>query len=292
MFRDRIKAKYEELSSNSRRLADFFLQQQLEASYMTTTELAERMGMNAATVVRFAQTLGYSGFREMIKEVQRTIKEEMSASHAAASGSPGDAKLFHSLLEKERRNLARTQARLTEQVDVILPALKNARRIWVMGQGYCSPLADLCAAALRGLELPAASISPDPTEAAENLKETDADDLLIGFSLTGMDLGVGDAIRFARQQGAKTLAFSGSTVTAAARAAEVSVICPGSTQAPTPSFTGLAAMIAALVAAFAARYPERATAAQARLQQSYRQILTLRAQSLSEMDIESLYPDR
>jgi len=289
MFRERIQAKYSELTPSFRKLADFILQRQLDAAFMTATEMANRMGVDAATVVRFAQNLGYSGFRELIKEVQRVLKAELIASYSPDLNALDDVGLFRSLLENEKHNLELAQSRLTEQADTILPTLLNAQRIWVMGQGRCAHLAALCAYVLREIGLPAIAIAPDPLEAAENLKGVGAEDLVVGFSLTGMDLSVADAVGFARQRGAKTFVFSASPVTAAALAAETTIICPGPTQAHVPSFTGLAAMIVALVAAFTARYPERAAAMTADLHQSYHELLTLQAHSSSEVNVEELW---
>jgi len=289
MFRERIQAKYSELTPSFRKLADFILQRQLDAAFMTATEMAHRMGVDAATVVRFAQTLGYSGFRELIKEVQQVVKAELKVSYSPDLDAPDDVGLFRSLLENEKHNLEMAQAQLTEQANTVLPTLLNAQRVWIMGQGCCVHLAALCASALREIGLPAVAIAPDPLEAAENLKGVGAEDLVIGFSLSGMDLSVADAIGFARQCGAKTLVFSGSPVTAAALTAETTVICPGPTRMHMPSFAGLAAMIAVLVVAFTARYPEKAEAMVKDLQQSYRELLALQALSSSEVDVEELW---
>ena len=289
MFRERIKAKYDELTPSFRKLADFILQRQLDAAFMTATELAQSMDVDAATVVRFAQTLGYSGFRELIKEVQRVVKAELTASYTPDLEAPDDLVLFRGILENERHNLVLAQTQLTEQANAVMPALLDARRIWVMGQGSGAHLAALCASVLRGIGLPAVSIAPDPLEAASNLKEAGADDLVIGFSVSGMDLTVADAVNFARQRGAKTLVFTTSLVTAAAMAAETTIVCPGPTQTHVPSFTGLAAMIVVLFAAFTARYPERAAAMTADLQQGYRELLTFQAHSSSEVDVEELW---
>jgi DNA-binding MurR/RpiR family transcriptional regulator len=289
MFRERIQAKYSELTPSFRKLADFILQQQLDAAFMTATEMAHSMGVDAATVVRFAQTLGYSGFRELIKEVQRVVKAELTTSYSPALEAPDDVGLFRSFLENERHNLELAQAQLTEQANTLLPMLSSAQRIWVMGQGCCAHLAALCASALRGIGLPAVTIAPDPLEAAENLKGVGAEDLVMGFSLTGMDLSVADAIGFARQRGAKTIVFSASAVAAAALAAETTIVCPGPTQTHVPSFTGLAAMIVGLVVAFTARHPEKAAAMTADLRQSYRELLALQARSSSEVDVEELW---
>jgi DNA-binding MurR/RpiR family transcriptional regulator len=289
MFRERIKAKYNELSPSFRRLADFILQQQLDVALMNATELAQRMDIDAATEVRFAQALGYDGFRELIREIRQVVKKELTAAYTASLDAPSDLGLFRSLLENEKHNLTLAQTQLTEQVNTILTSLASARRIWTVGQGSGAHLAALCASALRELDLAATYIAPNPLETAQDLKGISAEDVVIGFSLTGMDLGVANAISFARQGGAKTIAFSGSPVTAAAIAAEIPIICPGPTQTHTPSFTGLAAMIVTLIAAFSARYPERATAARASLQESYQQLLELQAHSSSEVDVEDLW---
>ena len=289
MFRERIQAKYGELTPSFRKLADFILQKQLDAAFMTATELAHHLDVDAATVVRFAQNLGYSGFRQLIKEVQQVVKAELTTAYSPDLDAPDDLGLFRSLLENERHNLALAQAQLTEQANAIFPTLLSAQRIWVVGQSHGVHLAGLCASTLRAIGLPAVTIGSDPLEVAENLKGVGAEDLVIGFSLTGMDLVMGDAVQFARRRGAKTLVFSASAIAAPALAAEMSVICPGPTKTHTPSFAGLAAMIAVLGAAFAARYSEEATEMTASLKQSFRELLELQAGSSSEVDVEELW---
>ena len=289
MFRERIQAKYEDLTPSFRKLADFILQQQLNAAFMTATELARQLDVDAATVVRFAQNLGYSGFREMIKEVQKIVKAELAASHTPSLETPDDVGLLRNLLENERHNLTLAQARLTDQANSVLPTLLGAQRVWVTGQGHCAHLAALCASVLREVGLAAVRIAADPVEVSTSLKGVGAEDLIIGFSLAGTELDVANAVQFARQCGAKTLVFSASAVAPACLAAETTVVCPGSTKTHTPSFTGLAAMIAVLVAAFAARYPERAAALTGDLRQSYRELVVLQAESSSKVNVDELW---
>ena len=288
MFRERIKANYKTLSPSFRRLADFVLNQSLDVALMTATELAQQMDMDAATVVRFAQTIGYTGFRELLKEIQQVVKEELIASYTTNLDTADDADLFRGLLENEKHNLSLVQTQLTEQANTILPTLTSARRIWVLGQDSCAHLAALCAAKLQEIDLPAVFIVSDPMEVAKHIKRAGPEDMLLAFSLDRMDLQVADAINFARQRAVKTFAFSASPVTAAALAAETTVICPDPTQTQTSSFTGLAAMIVVLVAACAARHPERVAAARDKLQESYRGLLELRTLNASEVDVENL----
>jgi DNA-binding MurR/RpiR family transcriptional regulator len=289
MFRDRIRKKYDGLTPSFRKLADFMLQDQLDAAFMTATELASRLGVDAATVVRFAQELGYTGFRELSKEIQEVVRSELKASYTADVDVPDDQGLFRGLLGNERHNLELAQDRLTEQVNSLIPSLLDADRIWVVGQGHCSHLAGLCAAALREVGLPAVATAPDPLEAAANLKEIGETELVVGFSLTGMDLETANVIRYARDRGAATFVFSASPVAAAALEAETPIICPGPTQTDITSFTGLAAMIVVVVTAFTARHAAEAAAMTDELRHSYREFLEMQVDSASELDIEALW---
>ncbi len=288
MFRQRIQDHYEGLTPSFRKLADFILEEELEAAFMTATEMADRIGVDAATVVRFAQTIGYTGFRQMIKEVQRVVKGELTASYAPDLDAPDDVGLFRSLLENERHNLAQTQVQLNQRANMVLPAIVDAKRIWVLGQGISAHVSGLCASVLRDLDLPAVFISADPLVAASNLKEVGPEDMVIGFSITGMELSVADALRFARQRGARTIAFSASTVSGVALAAETAITCPGTMHTHVPSFTSLVAMVAVLASAFAVHYPEKAAAQRENMRQSFEQILELQARSSSNVDVEKL----
>jgi DNA-binding MurR/RpiR family transcriptional regulator len=289
MFREKIQEKHDELTPSFRKLADFIQNNELDAAFMTATELANRLGVDAATVVRFAQELGYSGFRELSKEIQEVVRADLKASYTADLDAPDDLDLFRGLLVNEKHNLELAQDRLTEQVDSLLPALLSANRIWVVGQGQCAHLAGLCADALREVGSPAVAIAPDPLAAATNLKEVGEGDVIIGFSLTGMDLDTANVISFARERGAATFVFTASPVSAAALEAETSIICPGPTQTDVPSFTGLAAMLVVVVTAFAVRHPKEADTMTGAVRESYRQLLDKQEEIVSELNVEDLW---
>jgi len=289
MFREKIQENYDDLTPSFRKLADFMLQNQLDAAFMTATELANRLGVDAATVVRFAQELGYTGFRELSKEIQDVVRSELKASYTADLDAAEDLQLFRSLLDNEKHNLELAQDRLSEQINSLLPALLDADRIWVVGQGLSAHLAGLCAGVMREIGLLAVAVGTDPLEAARNLKEVGDADLLVGFSLSGMDLDTANVVRFARERGAGTFVFAASSVAAAALEAETSVICPGPTQKDVPSFTGLTAMIVAIVTAFAARYPEEAGRMTDELRRSYQELLEMQMETASDLDVEDLW---
>ncbi|MFB5189311.1 MurR/RpiR family transcriptional regulator [Alicyclobacillus fastidiosus] len=50
-----------------------------KVAFMTSAELAEQVGVSQASITRFAHSLGFSGFGEWSKEMQRMIRTELSA---------------------------------------------------------------------------------------------------------------------------------------------------------------------------------------------------------------------
>ncbi len=289
MFRVKIREKHGELTPSFRKLAEFIQNNELDAAFMTATELADQLEVDAATVVRFAQHLGYSGFRELSKEIQEVVRGDLRATYAADLDAATDLGLLRGLLGNERHNVELAQDRLTEEVNSLLPALLGAERIWLFGQGQCLHLAGLWADTLRGVGLPATAVAPDPLTAAKHLKEVGEEDLIIGLSLSPMDIDTANVISLARQRGAVTLGFSASPIAAAALEADTAIICPGPTQTEVSSFTGLAAMIVVLAAAFTVRYPERAEAMKRAVRDTYRELLETQEERSAELDLESLW---
>ncbi|HUI65890.1 MAG TPA: hypothetical protein VL126_13690, partial [Bacteroidota bacterium] len=73
-----IQAKYPHLTDNQRKVADFLLEHISEAPFLSVVELEKRSGASKATVVRFAQSLGFSGFLEMRERLLRGVKSQMT----------------------------------------------------------------------------------------------------------------------------------------------------------------------------------------------------------------------
>src|SRR4051794_8975083 len=65
---ERLAARRDALSPTEQRVADFFAQHREEAAFLSATEIAQRLGTSDATVVRTAQSLGYSGLQELKRE--------------------------------------------------------------------------------------------------------------------------------------------------------------------------------------------------------------------------------
>src|SRR5512141_3364544 len=76
-YEDRIRQDRSNMSKSFARLADFLLDSYVEAAFMTASELAHALNLDAATVVRFSQHLGYSGYPKLQREIRDRVKSDL-----------------------------------------------------------------------------------------------------------------------------------------------------------------------------------------------------------------------
>ena len=68
-----LAAMQDSLGKGGRRLATFFVDNLGANAMLSASEVAQRCGVNASTVVRLAQGLGYAGYREFQAVLQNQL---------------------------------------------------------------------------------------------------------------------------------------------------------------------------------------------------------------------------
>ena len=58
----KIEEKYSKFSKGQKKLADYIREAYDKAAFMTAARMGEEVGVSESTVVRFATSLGYSGY--------------------------------------------------------------------------------------------------------------------------------------------------------------------------------------------------------------------------------------
>ncbi len=75
-----ISARYSTLTKSEKRIADFLRKNQEEAAFLAAGEVAGRLGLSEATIVRFARTLGFAGYPSMRVVLQEAFRRRVTHS--------------------------------------------------------------------------------------------------------------------------------------------------------------------------------------------------------------------
>ncbi|MGC9523756.1 MAG: MurR/RpiR family transcriptional regulator [Anaerolineae bacterium] len=244
MFQERIQSHYETLSPRFRALPDFILENTLDVGFMTTTALARRVSVDPATVVRFSQKIGYSGYRELSREIKDYINNQLALRYGRkepdVEGIPGEVV---QLLDELSNRLLDMKVD-AERIADIIRAIRGARRIVTVGAVAGLGLAELWAAHLRLIGCPAISIPADPAQAALVLRDLGAEDLVVAIAL-GLASGteIGPILGLAADIGIQTVSITASPTLLPARQADVNLVVPAKTPSGYPSFDTIAAVL-------------------------------------------------
>jgi DNA-binding MurR/RpiR family transcriptional regulator len=126
-WRTRISAVFDHLSPSNRVVAAYLLEQPSEAAFMTGSDLAAHLDLDPATIVRFAQMLGYPGYPELAAEVRASVREVFDHAHEIQQPAEGTAATaWQEGLRESAANIA-TAARET--------SWRDARRFAKLLQG-------------------------------------------------------------------------------------------------------------------------------------------------------------
>lgn len=223
---------------------------------MTAAALADAVDVDTTTVVRFAQRLGYPGYPELIEDIQEQVKLELSQTYAAPDEDGGLPSKVQALLAKDRAHLEKALAHNTpDTLEDIMDMLQAAPRIVVLGESYATPIAESFAGMLDEAGLPVVYANGDVYERAKVLGKVGRKQVIVGFSPLDGDSGVARVMRYARAQGAITLACTPNLSSQTARAAEHLLYAPGESE-NMPSLTALFAVCTALAQTLMTLQPE------------------------------------
>jgi DNA-binding MurR/RpiR family transcriptional regulator len=221
-YEDRIRQERPSMSKSFAKLADFLLDSYIEAAFMTASELAHRLDLDAATVVRFAQTLGYKGFPHLQREIRQRVlgdllvRPEQAKVAESVPGVVANAMAELSLaLEQTRMSLdTEALAKLVEQIGA-------ARRIILLAENPAQAAAYNLVHFLEQGGFPIYIARSGVADLARTVHTATDQDLLIALEVSGQSPYIAGALESARQKGLPTAAILGAASLNSARAADV-----------------------------------------------------------------------
>lgn len=146
-----------------RTIADALIEEPGEFAILSITEVAERLEVSPSAIVRFAQSLGFSGFTPLQKMLRRGLVEGTSYRDRARGlgwgGQGGRSDIDYVLRAFAAANIRAIQE-AEDTIDGaalgdVVAALRAARLIGVVGQKRAFPLASYLFYGLARLELDA-----------------------------------------------------------------------------------------------------------------------------------------
>ncbi len=248
----RIRQRLGKMSPRLRQVADYVLTHYDRASFLPAAKLGQAIGVSESTVVRFAMTLGYSGYAPFQETLQEIVKSQLTTvDRLEFADSRNTAKSIAArIMEADVENLRLTLRDLDESAfrDAV-SAITQARRILVIGFRGAASLALFLGLNLNwifGNVKVAGFTAQDLWEDLVHLKHGD---LVIGISFPRYTDATVRAIAEARRCGCKIIALTDSVLSPLSWYADVVLTARHTIPTYADSFVAPLSVINALLAA-------------------------------------------
>lgn len=262
---EQIRAMMDRFTKRQRMLAEYMVQRPEKVGFLSISELAANAGVSVATVVRFCNRLGYSGYIELGRKVQTGIQNDLSmldrfqlSQRAASMGKkPGDS-AFERVLALEMESLAQL-ARSIRRPDFFkcVKWMGQARHVAVIGCLASAGLAEYFAYAAAKVLPSVQSATSGGARDAGLMKELDENALVFVLAFPRYPAASLKLGQLAQKAGAKIVAVTDSLQSPAIQLAHLSFLISISASAMIDAYAAPVTFINALITQFAEENPEK-----------------------------------
>ena len=201
-------------SKGQRKIANFTLESYDKAAFMTASRLGKKVGVSESTVVRFASELGYDGYPDMQRSLQKMIRNRLTTVQRieVTNDRLGDQDLLSMVLQSDIEKIRQTLEELDrDNFERAVDAIVSAKKIYIIGVRSSAAIAAFlhfyCNLIFDSVVLVSANTV---SEIFESLLRVGEGDVVIGVSFPRYSSRTVQAMSFARDRGATTVAITDS----------------------------------------------------------------------------------
>lgn len=220
----RIGEMFPHLSKGKQKIAKYILENNEEAAFSPAILIAKAVGMSESAVVRLANDLGFSGYREMQESLQKTLKERLSIVERIehALKTDGTENSYLRAFEQDLININETikgiaEEDFTKAVNMIM----SAKRIGVAGIRAGVAPALVLQMYLNEMLNNVFLLIPGVGDAFDRIKTWGSEDLVIGNTFSIIKNYTYDTMKYAKSKGCKIITIADNAVNPAAQIADL-----------------------------------------------------------------------
>jgi DNA-binding MurR/RpiR family transcriptional regulator len=215
-YQERIKNYYNHFTKSERKVADFILSQSEKVISGTMKDIKRYTHVGDATIIRFAQKIGYSGFADFKIDIAKSFfsKKNNDSTNDSFSYINTVRDNLIDAIEKTRSNVH------VDQLEKAIELIHEAKYIFVFGVGSSGISAQDTASRLLRCGIKATAII-DPHYQAQNASLMNEDCTVIAFSLSGKTRDIYESLLVAKKYHAKIIVITTYPVSPVANLANV-----------------------------------------------------------------------
>ncbi|MFJ5769087.1 MurR/RpiR family transcriptional regulator [Psychrobacillus sp. NPDC093180] len=136
LLRDLIREHFIKMSKSQKKVANYVLDHPNDIALYSAAEFGSKIGISESTVIRFSNSLGFSGYTELQKLVREQFFKESSLTSYQQSKMdiPKDMSFHKQVMEQDRESILATMNQIDELAyQTAVQRISKAKSVYVLG---------------------------------------------------------------------------------------------------------------------------------------------------------------
>lgn len=260
-IRDKIQSNFERLPVNQKKVADFVLDNFDNIPFVDVHELSKQVGVSVASVVRFAQSIGFTGFSELRDAISESLKKHLKKNEIfpLIDKSKLENDILSSVANMDVKNINDTLSIIDRDVfNRIIDDILKSKRVFTAGLGISYLLAEILSYQLTQVGIDASVLKHTHTLFHEQIMYLNKDDLLICFSFPPYSKETVDVARYANENKIGVISVTNKSTSPIASYSKSVLTVKSENMLFTNSFAAISVIINAIATACAVKNKSKA----------------------------------
>ncbi len=210
-----IQREFTRLSKGQKLIAQYIIDNYDKAAFMTASKLSKAVGVSESTVVRFANTLDFSGYPELQRELQNIIKVKLTTVQRVemARDYSGEEAILKKMFKSDMDNIRSTQEDMDYKLfQTVVDEILIADKIYIIGLRSSTALAQYLGFYLNMILDNVKIVGYGISDIFEQMLRVSQKDLVIGICFPRYSNRTIEALKYAKEQEATIVSITDSTI--------------------------------------------------------------------------------
>jgi len=246
---------------NQRKVADFVIDNFDNIPFVDVHEVSKQVGVSVASVIRFAQSVGFTGFSELRDAVSDSLKKHLKKNEifSLVDKSKFDNDILTSVANMDVKNINDTLTNIDrETFNKVIELILQSNRVYTAGLGISYLLAEILSYQLTQVGVDSSVLKHTHTLFHEQILYMNKNDLLICFSFPPYSKETVDVAKFADKNGIGVISITNKSTAPIAASSKAVLTVKSENMLFTNSFAAISVLINAIATACAVKNKSKA----------------------------------
>ncbi|MBC7087276.1 MAG: MurR/RpiR family transcriptional regulator [Tissierellales bacterium] len=223
----KIQDSFMNFSKAQKIIAEYIVNNYDKAAFMTAAAIGNRLNVSESTVVRFANALGYKGYKDLQRDLQELIRNKLTTVQRISLSDElnTNSDFIDKIMAKDIDNMKKTILEINEfNFNLAVNTLIEADNIYLLGLRSSSFLAGYLNFYLNFIFDNTKLVQPSANDIFEQLAKIKSDDVLVCITYPRYSKRTLDALDYVRTKGCKIVTFTDSNLSPAYTKSDISLI--------------------------------------------------------------------